>query len=86
MESILLNKYELENKIYKFIKEGNRELDNLNGKLLLYEEAELESFDLIMLLSDIEEEFGIQISMEKMNGVRTIHDLVNYILDNSQKV
>ena len=45
-------------------------------------ELGLDSLDVVELLMAIEEEFGVEIPDEKIEGLKTVGDVVDYIQDN----
>lgn len=43
-----------------------------------------DSLDMVELVMSLEEEFGIEISDEEVENIRTVGDAVNYIEENTQ--
>lgn len=58
----------------KFIYEGKLTMESR-----FIEDLGADSLDFVELINDIEDELGIEIILENLQGVRTVGDLVNYL-------
>ena len=55
----------------------------INDNMSLNAELGLDSFALISMLLEIEENFGIEIPNEALPNFQTLNDLYSYIIENS---
>ncbi len=71
---------ELELKLIKIVAEQlNIEEKNVTAASRFQEDLGADSLDIVELLMDIEEEFGVNISDEESERLKTIGDVVKYI-------
>ena len=63
--------------IKKIIKEYSNHDINLDTDLK--NELDLTSFDIVSLVGDIEEKYGVQFTEEDLTNISTIKDIIDYI-------
>lgn len=63
----------------------NIEVNKINEDSKVVEDLGADSLDMIEMLMTLEEEFGLSISDEKAEGLKTVGDIVNFIEENTKK-
>ncbi|MBO4373503.1 MAG: acyl carrier protein [Lachnospiraceae bacterium] len=53
--------------------------ESINGDSKLVEELALTSFDVLVIMSDVEEEFGIIVDEDMLMGIVTVNDVIKRI-------
>lgn len=71
---------ELKQKILEVIAESTESDLELTEDTTLYEEMGLASVEAYVLLSDLEEEFGVRIQASALRNVRTTGDLCSLVI------
>lgn len=59
------------------------EEDSITAETKISEELGADSLDVVELLMELEEEFGLQIPDEEIENLKTVGDVVEYIQNNS---
>lgn len=67
--------------ISKIKKELNREVDQeITGDSLLREEISIDSLDMVLVIGDVEDTYGITIDEEVMARLETVDDVVDLVM------
>ncbi len=66
-------------KLSKILNEHTETKVEVTPQSVLLEDLGLNSFDLIGLVSDIEDEFDVEISDLKLRSFKTVQDVLNFI-------
>ena len=53
----------------------------ITGDMVLLTDLGLNSYELVQLICEVEEHFGVEIPDRAINGLRTVQDVLDYILD-----
>lgn len=72
-----MNKYEdCLNRVIKAIRECKKTTVTITADTLLATELDIDSFDILMLIGELEEEFDITINENQLNDVTAVGDIV----------
>lgn len=58
--------------------------DDINPDSRLVEDLKADSLDIVELVMELEEQYGLEIPDEDMPGLQTVEDIVNYIEKNAK--
>ena len=83
MDGLNVKQKQLENEILDSLaKEFNIERNKLSLESSFLEDIGADSLDLVKLMMDLEDKYRVQISDEEAEKMRTVKDLVNYLVEN----
>ncbi len=83
MDDVNVKRKQLENEILDGLaKEFNIERDKLSLESTFLDDLGADSLDLVKLMMDLEDKYRIQISDEGAEKMRTVRDLVDYLVEN----
>ncbi|WP_372367074.1 acyl carrier protein [Candidatus Uabimicrobium sp. HlEnr_7] len=78
---------EILEKVYGILNEEFEiERDDLKPEARLFEELELDSLDAVDLIVALEKLFGFRAQEEKAKQLRTVDDIVHFIIENQKEV
>ena len=81
-----MNIEEVKEKVDAFlIDEFEMEEEQLLPEALLKEDLDIESLDFVDIAVIIEKEFGVKVTSEHIEKIKTLNDLYNFILEHTQK-
>ncbi len=55
------------------------EQDRITLKADFLEDLEMDSLDVVEIIMSLEDEFGVEIPDDEIEGIKTVEDLVNYL-------
>lgn len=72
---------EIKEEILHVIRESTETEVDINEQTHIIHEMNLSSIEVMMMISDLESRFGINIPTEKLRDVRTISDLCQLVIE-----
>ncbi|MDO5715578.1 MAG: acyl carrier protein [Tissierellia bacterium] len=70
----------MKDKILQLIAEQfNMDIDDLNEEMSFEEDLNADSIELVELVMSIEDEFDLELDDEKLESIKTIGDVINFI-------
>ncbi len=76
---------EIESKVIKIIAEKlGIEEDEIKPEASFVDDLGADSLDIVELVMELEEEYGIEIPDEDAEKIKTVQDAINYIKDKTQ--
>lgn len=74
-------KMKLEKKVTEIIKENIEWEGEINMKHNLFTDLDIDSFSMLMIINTLENEFSIQIENENLEGLKTVSDIVEKLIE-----
>ena len=72
----------MKNKVLELISEQfDKDIDELTEEMSFVDDLNADSVDIVELVMSIEDELGVAIEDEELNGLATIGDVIEYIED-----
>ncbi len=72
----------MKNKVLELISEQfDKDIDELTEEMSFVDDLNADSVDIVELVMSIEDELGVAIDDEELNGLATIGDVIEYIED-----
>ena len=72
---------QIKEEILHVIRESTETEVEIHEQTHIINEMNLSSIEVMMMISDLENRFGINIPTEKLRDVRTIHDLCEIVIE-----
>ncbi|HEY6775807.1 MAG TPA: acyl carrier protein [Thermoleophilaceae bacterium] len=76
--STTATRQEIEQRVYKALEEFGAEPDQITGDAE-FESLDVDSLDLVELAQIVEEEYGVQLKGEDMEGIKTVGQAVDLV-------
>ena len=76
--STTATRQEIEQRVYKALEEFGAEPDQINPDAT-FESLDIDSLDLVELAQIVEDEYGVQLKGEDMEGVKTVRQAVDLV-------
>ena len=77
--STTATKEQVEQRVYKALEEFGAESDQINPDAT-FESLDIDSLDLVELAQIVEDEYGVQLKGEDMEGVTTVRQAVDLVM------
>lgn len=74
-------KMKLKERVIEIIKENIEWKGEINMENNLVEDLDIDSFSMLMIINTLEEDFSIHIEDEDLEGVRTVSDIVEKLIE-----
>jgi len=71
----------LQDRVISVIRQNTDTNVDINLETNLVDDLGIDSFDMLMIVSGIEEEFGVTVDAEDFIGVKLVSDIVNKLSD-----
>ncbi len=71
----------LKERVIEIIKENIEWKGEINMENNLVEDLDIDSFSMLMIINTLEEDFSIHIEDEDLEGVRTVSDIVEKLIE-----
>jgi acyl carrier protein len=77
--STTATRQEIEQRVYKALEEFGAEPDQITGDAE-FESLDVDSLDLVELAQIVEDEYGVQLKGEDMEGIKTVRQAVDLVV------